>query len=82
MIVPHILLALCFSADLTGINCSESYDPCDPNPCANGGTCQKSYDGHYFQCNCPAGYGGLTCEGIKCYYVIAVHTQLKLTNDY
>jgi hypothetical protein len=61
----HKYDSLCFSSDQIGINCTESFDPCDPNPCANGGTCEKSYDGHYFQCNCPTDpeYGGLTCEG-------------------
>ena len=54
-----------YTLDATGLRCSEIYDPCDSNPCANGGICQPAYGGHYFQCNCPEGYGEYTCEGIK-----------------
>ena len=49
--------------DATGRNCTEYFDPCEPNPCANRGTCQPAYGGHYYTCNCPANYGGYTCEG-------------------
>ena len=64
LLLVQLLLALCFSADVTGVNCTERFDPCDSNPCANGGTCEKAYGGHYYQCTCPADYGGYTCEGI------------------
>jgi len=37
-------------------------DPCDPNPCQNGGTC--SPDGSSFTCDCSGtGYSGPKCEG-------------------
>ena len=35
-------------------------DPCDPNPCLNGGTCDLTPAGHT-HCNCPLGYTGLFC---------------------
>jgi hypothetical protein len=35
-------------------------DPCDPNPCQNGGTCSAS--GEAFSCACAAGFSGNTCE--------------------
>lgn len=36
-------------------------DPCQPNPCRNGGTCQPTNSGS-FMCMCPAGYEGICCE--------------------
>ena len=37
-------------------------DPCSPNPCKNGGTCQIV--GGTFKCNCAAGFSGPTCNGM------------------
>ncbi|KAJ8021299.1 Hyalin [Holothuria leucospilota] len=34
-------------------------DPCDPNPCLNGGTCNPS--GNSFFCLCESGFSGNTC---------------------
>ncbi|XP_071093658.1 fibropellin-1-like [Haliotis cracherodii] len=34
--------------------------PCDSNPCLNNGVCSNF--GGSFSCQCPAGYGGETCE--------------------
>lgn len=34
--------------------------PCSPNPCLNGGTCVET--GSTFECDCPVGYDGATCE--------------------
>merc|ERR1712228_789885 len=38
-------------------------DPCDPNPCEHGGTCQK--DEGSFNCTCTEGYDGTKCEKDK-----------------
>lgn len=40
------------------------YNPCSPNPCQNGGTCQQTNSGS-FMCVCPVGYQGLCCERRK-----------------
>lgn len=47
-------------------------NPCAPNPCQNGGTCQPTNSGS-FMCLCPAGYQGLCCE-IRKY--LPVHSDL------
>ena len=36
-------------------------DPCDPDPCDNGGTCSASDDGYYV-CTCPTGWTGINCD--------------------
>ncbi|MCU0661499.1 MAG: calcium-binding EGF-like domain-containing protein [Myxococcota bacterium] len=36
-------------------------DPCEQNPCLNGGACKT--DGTDFYCDCPSGFGGGLCEG-------------------
>jgi len=36
-------------------------DPCQNNPCNNGGTCLVV--GDTFQCNCPPGFRGPRCDG-------------------
>lgn len=35
-------------------------DPCRPNPCQNGGSCQPNGPG--FRCDCPSGFEGGRCE--------------------
>ena len=36
-------------------------NPCSPNPCRNGGTCQPNGAGS-FMCLCPIGFSGICCE--------------------
>lgn len=59
------------SNDYTGANCETMIvtDPCDPNPCMNGGTCSNNKSkgkGHkhesMFTCQCTSDYTGTTCE--------------------
>lgn len=38
----------------TGQNCESEYIPCDPSPCANGGSCQQ-LDKLSYECHCPEG---------------------------
>ena len=44
-----------------GTTCTES-DECSPNPCLNGGTCTDQLAG--FECACPPGYYGPTCDSL------------------
>lgn len=53
--------------DLTGrtttkFSDQESYSACDPNPCQNGGECEKLQNTDGFQCHCPDSFGGLLCS--------------------
>ena len=41
-------------------------DDCNPNPCANGGTCTDGVDS--YTCQCAAGYTGPNCNTSKCSY--------------
>jgi len=36
-------------------------DPCASEPCQNGGKCEREKHGG-FECHCPKGYSGSTCE--------------------
>ncbi|XP_077975530.1 protein lin-12-like [Styela clava] len=43
-------------------NCGTTcFSACDSNPCKNGGGCLTRAEGT-FQCDCPAGFTGTTCE--------------------
>ena len=35
-------------------------DKCNPNPCQNGGKCEKLED--VYSCDCLSGYNGTNCE--------------------
>lgn len=41
--------------------CCVELDPCELNPCLNGGSCYIS--GFHYSCQCVAGYQGFNCEG-------------------
>lgn len=41
-------------------DCTAGGDPCDPNPCQNGGSCTAGATGA--ECSCPAGYEGDHCQ--------------------
>mmetsp|Transcript_8800 Transcript_8800/g.18619 ORF Transcript_8800/g.18619 Transcript_8800/m.18619 type:complete len:493 (+) Transcript_8800:467-1945(+) len=64
-------------------------DPCVPNPCRNGGTCERlSGDGsNSFECSCPTDYTGSSCgtyqaavsdDGAQCSFENISPTQIKL----
>ena len=40
-------------------NSDDIDDPCDPNPCNNGGTCMNNNG--QAMCDCPPGRTGSTC---------------------
>ena len=40
-------------------------DPCLPNPCLQNGNCTRTSTGN-FNCQCPLGFGGLTCNSLNC----------------
>ena len=42
---------------------SSEEDECQPNPCQNGGRCMAHYFGGGFDCECPMGFRGTTCQG-------------------
>ncbi|XP_054717746.1 neurogenic locus notch homolog protein 1-like [Uloborus diversus] len=41
--------------------CRDQQPPCFPNPCMNGGTCQKESEDEY-RCHCKVGYEGSKCD--------------------
>lgn len=46
-----------------GSNCEVEIDPCDSNPCQNGGTCQRDSESSLaYDCKCTEWYKGKHCE--------------------
>ena len=45
-------------------------NPCNPNPCLNGGNC--FYTGSTYICRCPAGISGTNCQitGISVVFIV------------
>lgn len=50
----------CFFFLFTDPPCETWKDPCDPNPCGNGGMCSEGPAG--FICHCPDGFAGVRCH--------------------
>jgi len=57
--------------------CEYRFNPCDPSPCLNGGTCQPRPN-FGFSCTCSPRYKGIYCEyererdfcyGVRCHYL-------------
>ncbi|XP_035769014.1 uncharacterized protein LOC118455146 [Neolamprologus brichardi] len=44
---------------------SKSLPVCDPDPCQNGGKCERLLDSNEWLCNCPDRYYGDTCEKVS-----------------
>ncbi|KAM9836423.1 hepatocyte growth factor activator [Aulostomus maculatus] len=45
-------------------------DPCQVNPCQNGGVCSLIPHRHSYECSCPESFTGRLCEQKKCYETI------------
>ncbi|XP_053272676.1 hepatocyte growth factor activator [Pleuronectes platessa] len=45
-------------------------DPCQANPCWNGGVCTLIPHRHTFECHCPERFSGRLCEEKKCYETV------------
>ncbi|EDO29926.1 predicted protein, partial [Nematostella vectensis] len=39
-------------------------EPCDYNPCSNGGICNNTQDGRNYTCTCSSGFTGRSCERV------------------
>lgn len=47
----------------TGVECEIKLDPCEKNPCLNGGTCSLGVIHHYSHtCQCPSSFTGANCD--------------------
>lgn len=56
---PGGFQCVCFPG-YTGSTCDLDINECDPNPCANGGSCTDLINRYI--CDCPAPFGGMNCE--------------------
>ncbi|XP_034531996.1 hepatocyte growth factor activator isoform X2 [Notolabrus celidotus] len=45
-------------------------NPCQVNPCQNGGSCMLIPHRHSFECSCPESFSGRLCEQKKCYETV------------
>ncbi|XP_029382246.1 hepatocyte growth factor activator isoform X2 [Echeneis naucrates] len=45
-------------------------DPCQGNPCQNGGICTPIPQRRTFECSCPESFSGRLCENKKCYETV------------
>ena len=46
-------------------SCYTDFEPCNPNPCFNGGACQPSTEKRRFTCICPTHCDGKNCENCQ-----------------
>uniref|UniRef100_A0A668T283 EGF-like domain-containing protein n=1 Tax=Oreochromis aureus TaxID=47969 RepID=A0A668T283_OREAU len=44
------------------VHYSQTLPVCNPDPCQNGGKCERLLDSNDWLCECPDGYYGDTCE--------------------
>ena len=72
--LSRIVILLCFQGD---------NDPCNPNPCLNGGTCTANNgNGNGYHCTCPSGQSGTDCETVReslLYFISVPHTSVQHT---
>ncbi len=54
-------------------------NPCSPNPCRNGGSCQANSIGG-FMCLCPVGFQGICCE-IRKWYIQSTFFSRQMTQN-
>lgn len=56
-------------------------DPCQVNPCQNGGVCRLIPLRDSFECSCPESFTGRLCEQSKwkCYYYYSINTNHNTT---
>ncbi|KAK5848388.1 hypothetical protein PBY51_006007 [Eleginops maclovinus] len=48
-------------------------DPCQENPCQNGGVCTRIPHTNSAECSCPESFSGTHCEHKKCYEIVHLH---------
>ena len=46
-------------------------NPCDSDPCQNGGSCYKYFGQYSYICACPDGYDGTDCETGNCFFFLS-----------
>ena len=56
-------------------------DPCNPNPCQNGGTCIGNNGiGNGYHCTCASGHSGTDCKTVReslLNFISVPHTSLR-----
>ena len=65
-------IILCLICNYRCINCFVDIDDCQPNPCANGGSCTDGVNS--YTCTCAEGYTGPNCNTSK-YSVLIIELQ-------
>ena len=70
--MQHVMICLlvtvvCAPDGVTGSDCEEIIDQCDPDPCVNNGICTSMLNN--YTCTCPTGYTSRNCSDIIDYCV-------------